>query len=300
MTTKAFLSVDWDYFVRSLGAWDWSHKEAPFFMSGDIWSIRLAPFLQQGFDLMKEMSPDKWARPKPSTFWSVLKQLGYNFDQLESFVVAESHSAAGPSFLDTIDILTARMMWQSQGANKWERPDCIINFDAHHDLGYCEWARLHELIEEGTCTCDMWLCALMEWLPEVEARIVYPNWLREESSLERQWNSLEDKFPGQMLSRVEMGFFEDEDGSIGEVVVPGEDIEVLSLFICRSGAWTPPWLDEQFVEFVNEAARETGVEPEVFESSQETGFNPLEPREFSIESAQLLAEQWKDIMKPKP
>jgi hypothetical protein len=288
MTTKAFLSVDWDYFVRSLGAWDWAHKEAPFFMSGEMWSIRLGPFLAQGFDLMEEMSPDKWARPKPTTFWSVLKQLGYNFDYIEDFVVAESHSAAAPSFYET-----AR--WHE------EYPDYIINFDAHHDLGYCEWARLHEMIEEGTCTCDMWLCALLEWLPGVEARIVYPSWLREEVSIDRQWENLEGKIPKKMFfDRVEMGFFEDEDGSIGEVVVPGEDIEVLSLFICRSGAWTPPWLDEQFVEFVNEAARETGVEPEVFESSQETGFNPLKPREFSIESAQLLADQWKDIMKPKP
>ena len=288
ITTKAFLSVDWDYFVRSLGAWDWAHKEAPFFMSGEMWSIRLAPFMAQGFDLIDEMSPDKWARPKPETFWSVLKQLGYNFDYLEDFAVAESHSAAAPSFYEM-----AR--WPE------DYPDYIINFDAHHDLGYCEWARLHEMIEEGTCTCDMWLCALLEWLPGIKTRIVYPNWLREESSLDDQWDHLKKSLPRKMLRRVEMGFFEDEDGSIGEVVHrPRENIEVLSLFICRSGAWTPPWLDEQFVEFVNEAARETGMAPEEFESSHKTGFKPLEPRKFSIESAQLLAEQWASLMKPKP
>jgi hypothetical protein len=36
---RAFVSVDWDYFVRSLYAWDWGHQESPFFMSGAMWEI---------------------------------------------------------------------------------------------------------------------------------------------------------------------------------------------------------------------------------------------------------------------
>jgi len=301
--TKACLSIDWDYFVRSLGDWDWSHKETPFFMGSDMWHIRVATMLLQELDIMEEMSPEKWARPRPETFWSVLEQLGYNFDNVASLIVAESHSAAGPAFYEAYDVLTARMLWelQQRTADKFVRPDCIINFDAHHDLGYCEWARLEEMIEEGTCTCDMWLCALLDWFPKVEARIVYPNWLREESSIERQWKSLTDKLPQYMLDRVEMGFFEDEDGSVSDVVChPKEEIEVQALFICRSGAWTPPWLDHQFINFVEEIASITGVEPEEFVSAQEHTPSPSDPREFDVEEAQKLADQWKALMKTKP
>lgn len=282
-TSTAFLSIDWDFFVRCLGEWDWSHKETPFFMGSEMWTIRLAPYLSQNMDLMAEMEPDKWARPKPSDFWSVLKGLGYDFDYLDTFVVAESHSAAAPLFYENVT-------WTGG------TPDYIINFDAHHDLGYCEWKRLNEMIEEGTCTCDMWLCALLEWLPGVKVRVVYPDWLREETSIKRQRKHIEERLPQYMLDKVELGFFENKDGSVGDVVrKPGETIEVTTLMICRSGAWTPPWLDEQFVDFVRGAEHEFVVEAQEFQEDDPV----LSPRNFSFKEAEKLGKQWRDMMKPR-
>ncbi len=31
----------------------------------------------------------------------------------------------------------------------------------------------------------------------------------------------------------------------------GKCIEVTAVHVCRSGAWTPPWLDEEFCRFVD-------------------------------------------------
>jgi len=238
-------------------------------------------------DLMAEMDPDKWAKPKPSDFWKVLEQLGYNFDYLDSFTVADSHSAAAPSLIHALE---------------YDTPDYIINFDAHHDLGYCEWERINQMLKDEVCTCDMWLCAVLDWVKEdnVGARVVYPNWLREETSIERQWKHLEDRLPQEFLDRVELGFFENEDGSVSDVVCkPGETIEVQSLFICRSGAWTPPWLDKQFVDFVEGAEQISDVEAQEFKADQITEFEAMKPRGFSVEAAEKLADQWREMMKPK-
>lgn len=248
-----------------------------------MWAIRLAPYLSQDMDLMGEMEPDKWAKPRPSSFWKVLEHLGYDFDYLDTFIVAESHSAAAPVFYEDAQ-------WTH------EFPDYIINFDAHHDMGYCEWARLNEMIKEGICTCDMWLCALLEWMPGVKVRVVYPDWLREETSINRQWKHLKERLPGHMLRNIELGFFEDEDGSISDVVrKPRETIEVRKLFICRSGAWTPPWLDDQFVEFVREAEGYFGIDAEEFQEDTPA----MTPRAFSMSDAENLAKQWKEMIKPR-
>lgn len=280
----AFLSIDWDYFVRCLGIWDWSHKENQFFIGGEMWSIRIAPFAMQGMDIFGEMSPEKWAKPRPEAFWGVLKQLGYDFDYLDTFVVAESHSAAAPVFYEDY-------VWSG------EAPDYIINFDAHHDMGYCDWQRLEGMIEEGTCTCDMWLCALLEWIPGVKVRVVYPDWLREETSIKRQWAHLAERLPERMLNRIELGFFENDDGTINRRVVRkrGETIDVTALFICRSGAWAPPWLDDQFIKFVREAEDYFGVEADEFKED----IPAMKPRDFSMETVDKLAKQWKDMMKPR-
>jgi len=245
-----WLSVDYDFFVRSLIEWDWSHKESPFFRSGFIWQTRIAPFLMQGLDLREEMSPAKHARPLPSSFWSVLEQLGYNFGEPPVFVVADSHSGAGPIF--------------NQMADEWfgEPADVLINFDAHHDLGYCEWSRINQLIEEETCTCDMWLGALMTWWPSLESRIVFPDWMKAEWTIKEQMDSIRKDLPKELWSRVEMGYFTADDGTVSDVVIkPGEKLDVQAVFVCRSGAWVPPWLDEDFIEFVEEGTQVAGVVP---------------------------------------
>jgi hypothetical protein len=285
MRRTCWLSVDYDFFVRSLGIWDWSHKESPFFRSGFIWQTRVAPFIMQGLDIREEMSPAKHARPLPSSFWSVLEQLGYDFTDTDFYVVADSHSGAGPIFNQMADELFG------------EPADVLVNFDAHHDLGYCDWARIQELADQETCTCDMWLCALMQWWEDFETRIVFPDWMREDSSIQEQVRHVRDLLPRELWRRVKMDFFTTDEGTISPVVIePGEELDVQAVFVCRSGAWVPPWLDQDFVDFVMAGHEVIGQLP--LDPFRESDVSALEIRtDFDYDEAVKMGEQWKQAMK---
>lgn len=296
---RAFVSVDWDFFVRSLYSWDWGHQETPFFMEGPMWEIRVSGLLMNGLDIRGEMDPEKWAQPKPLQFWGTLKHLGYNFDTLEdvyelnheadltqpNLVVADSHAMAGPTFNNV--------------ANDIGAPDVIINFDAHHDLGYKSKVEVNRMVTRGQSTCDMWLRLLMSQDSfadaETKAHIVYPNWRFDEYPISEEWNQLRDVLPRGILGRTSIGVFAQPDGSATEVVCPAEEIDVEALFVCRSSAWTPPWLDGLFVEFV----QSLGKSSHIFEyvSEQTPGIRPLTLRtSFSWERAETMADQFKHMM----
>lgn len=278
-----WLSVDFDFFVRSLGAWDWAHRESPFFRGGFIWQTRVAPFVMQGLDLRVEMDPARHAEPKPYQFWDVLKHLGYDFTDTDYYIVADSHSGAGPIFDQMADELGG------------EPADVLVNFDAHHDLGYCDWARIQGLLEAGQCTCDMWLCFLMQRWPDLESRIIFPDWMREESSIQRQQKQIRDLLPRDLWSRVEMDFFTRDDEISPLVIEPGEKLDVQGVFLSRSGAWVPPWLDGDFIDFAWAGAETIRLHP--LDHYRDVDVPALEIRkDFNYEDAVKMGEQWKHVM----
>lgn len=296
---RAFISIDWDYFVRSLYEWDWGHQESPFFMEGGMWEIRASGFLMQGLDLRPEMDPAKWATPKPWSFWDILSQLGYNWSMLDdindeeeldtsNFLVADSHAIAGPMFKQIADNLGP--------------PDIIINFDAHHDMGYGDKVRINRLVTSGQVTCDMWLRLLMSTYGEMRTNVVFPDWRFEEFSVESEWQALKKVLPPGVAKRTKIDSFTSKDGSVSDVVKPAEKIDVEALFICRSSAWTPPWLDQQFIDFVEEATNHVSGFPSEYVSERLSTIQPLTPRtSFSWERAEAMASQMKGLMaQPKP
>jgi len=102
----------------------------------------------------------------------------------------------------------------------------IWNFDAHHDGAYSKEACL--LAEEGRISCDNW--AYWARCLGVEVATIYPKWR------ERNPESSSKFFSGlTFFDRVPQVLFHE-------------------VFICRSGAWVPPWLDEKFVGFLKGAA----------------------------------------------
>jgi len=288
MKRTCWLSVDFDFFVRSLLDWDWAHKESPFFRGGFLWQTRVAPFLAQGMDLVAEMDPRRYAKPQPIDFWEELQRLGYNFDAVEEFVVADSHAGATPFFNQIADM------------NLGEPADVVVNFDAHHDLGYCEWARVRELIDAEQCTCDMWLGSLLNQWPSLEARVVFPDWMRAEWTLEEQLRSVRQDLPRSIWSRVELDFFTNRAGKVSNLVIaPGEELEVQAVFACRSGAWVPPWLDNTFIDFAYFGEDAIGLEP--YDAFAEQDVPALEAREdFDLEQAKLLGEQWRTLLEQGP
>lgn len=106
--------------------------------------------------------------------------------------------------------------------------DLVINVDAHHD---CWKAR------EDKVDCATWGDA---WLAEKKTRRliwVVPGWQDPDESPQHR----------EQVTVVPLSSFERDWGSIPRVIK--------TMHICRSGCWTPPWLDEAFIAFVAASGR---------------------------------------------
>ncbi|MHC4121588.1 MAG: hypothetical protein ACYSWO_29295 [Planctomycetota bacterium] len=278
MRRTCWLSVDFDFFVRSLIKWDWSQGESTFFQSGPLWQVRAAQFLMQGMNLRDEMDPDRYANPAISEFWHRLQSFGYDFSNHPIFVIGDSHAGAAPLFDEVARTLVG------------EPADILINFDAHHDLGYREWAQTSKMIADEKCTCDMWLSALMEWWPQLKSRIVFPDWAKADFTIQKQITHVGDHCPGRIFTRVEMDFYSGSLGPVSDLVChPHEQLDVQAIFVCRSSAWVPPWLDRDFAQFVHDGEELVGSK-----ALNPSGVSPMDPRaDFDFDEVFYLSELWK-------
>lgn len=110
-------------------------------------------------------------------------------------------------------------------AEKFE-VDEVYLFDAHSDLGYGGLASL-----QFNVNCANWLGKLLQNRIIQKAYIIYSPFTKEKPEF---FNEINKAFNIQYLK------FEDLY----------EGIKTNVIHICRSGAWSPPWLDGKFVEFV--------------------------------------------------
>jgi hypothetical protein len=102
-------------------------------------------------------------------------------------------------------------------------------FDQHHDCGYKPDA-LERLAAAGV-TCEDWMLALSHLTGTAALHVRYPAHRSDAFdaepepiiNLDRRFDSLDD-----------------------EMLPPFFDM----VFVCRSGAWVPPWADEKFHQFV--------------------------------------------------
>lgn len=105
--------------------------------------------------------------------------------------------------------------------------NAVYLFDAHADLGYGGLSSL-----DFEVNCANWLGKLLKdkWIEE--ANIIYSPYTAEKPEYFKPINNAFNvRYPG----------FDDLDTGI----------EVSAVHICRSGAWTPPWLDERFTQFID-------------------------------------------------
>ena len=100
--------------------------------------------------------------------------------------------------------------------------DEIILFDAHHDC----WATP----EDGGIMCHNWARACLEENPKAKLTWVYP----------RKESLGYYPVPDDLAARVRLQDIASLEGQTDATV----------LHICRSGCWTPPWLDQAFIDFV--------------------------------------------------
>lgn len=126
----------------------------------------------------------------------------------------------------------------------------VWNFDAHHDAGY-------ESAPDGKHDDGSWL---MAYGHDVEKHVRYPSW--------------------------KQGVFEEEPTTLIEVDRQFDDGGQMErsldrVFICRSGKWVPPWIDDAYREFVASC-------PVALVRSW-----PLIPRESIVEHLKSEIERWR-------
>lgn len=104
--------------------------------------------------------------------------------------------------------------------------DSVWLYDAHHDCGYN--TTLEAWRERGTITCEDWMLVHHEAGSKLHMR--YPAWKTRAFEVEKR-----TRVP------VDRRF---DDGAAPPVVFD-------AVFLCRSGAWVPPWCDHQFEDFAS-------------------------------------------------
>lgn len=137
--------------------------------------------------------------------------------------------------------------------------DLILNFDAHHDSGY------GKPTSDIRFTCEDWTRYFTN--KGVPVKVIYPKW-------KEKFAFTEDKLD-ELTKLVEV--------SIDSGEHPPYNIS--HIFICRSGTWVPPWLDDKFKRLVSDCpAGKRGL------------VGPLDKRIFNLAEATKYSDQLVDLM----
>jgi hypothetical protein len=123
--------------------------------------------------------------------------------------------------------------------SKRHGPLSVINFDAHHDLGYGDDPL--EKVELDQVECDNWvLFGLREgWIKDYT--LVYPDWLGR-----AEWEGVKRPHLKEWRKQISVTTWSEWLQKTELVEEPEAG------FLCRSSAWIPPWLDTQFQELCDE------------------------------------------------
>lgn len=105
--------------------------------------------------------------------------------------------------------------------------DLVINYDQHHDC----WP-----LKGDKVGCDNWLTGFLRgrWCQAV--------WVRPPVGMFNDSDDMDVKAKGKLVVK-------DYGEPLGHLYAIEPDDDVI-LHVCRSGCWTPPWLDLDFIEFV--------------------------------------------------
>jgi len=123
-------------------------------------------------------------------------------------------------------LVTDSHVWSYNFAKEYNC-NMVCLFDSHSDLGYGGLSSLNFEVN-----CSNWLGKLLKDKQIKEAYIFYSPYTMEKPDHFKQINR---------IYNVKYCSFNDLN----------KKLFVSAIHICRSGAWTPPWLDEKFTQFIN-------------------------------------------------
>jgi hypothetical protein len=142
----------------------------------------------------------------------------------------------------------------------------LISLDAHHDFNPVG----------DTVSCGNWARYFFERDYYEKMMFVFPKW--------KEYAKCE--FGGKISHRI-LCYPSWKD-------FPKGDYEVKRIFLCRSGAWTPPHHDDEFVKLVltlSSVCKETNV------MWNYLGIDPLEPRQVDWDTVNALKKQMVEFRK---
>lgn len=104
-------------------------------------------------------------------------------------------------------------------------------YDAHHDSGYNNTRDLEDIAKTLRFTCEDWMVGY-RMIDRAELHVRYPTW--------KTWAMDGEPEPLVPVDRC-------YDNGLPN------DVHFDTVFVCRSGAWTPPWCDHDFEDFITDA-----------------------------------------------
>lgn len=255
------LVIDWDNFFAqpyeggddSLypyvehASWyfDWSHAENPLFTGPVLWTDRAAtlhaaepaPGYEQPIPL-----------PTVNTWWQRFSDRFQYADEARLYV-ADSNAFAG--------------LVRPEDNTAW---DDVWLYDAHHDCGYninsYDTWRSRFLKRGERWSAEDWML-VHKYLGEQDAAAGgQPTRLHYRAPA---WHKRYREDGMEIPDGVGLDF--DYDISFHDVLPQNMQHrigEVDAVFVCRSGAWVPPWCDPQFAQFVDTLVSAVGADPEFF------------------------------------
>lgn len=145
-------------------------------------------------------------------------------------------------------------MWA--GTGKFIGYENVWLYDAHHDSGY-KINNTFDFMKQTTFSCEDWM--LNHYFAGSKLHVRYPEW---------KTYAMDERIPEDLIIDRQI-----DDNKMS-------DIKFDRVFICRSGAWTPPWLDKEFMAFVNGCPMERTV-----------NMDGMKPREFDLVAAIQMAKE---------
>lgn len=150
------------------------------------------------------------------------------------------------------------------------------SFDAHHDCGYSNpnneverKEHLQHWLAVGQVSCQDWAIAY-ELIHNIRVKVFYPKWKV------KDFKCKPAKLEVNPIIPIEM--FEDDEK-------PVINKKFDRIFLCRSGGWTPSWLDAKFDKFVESCPVKTKI-----------SLDGLKNRDFSQERMEREFERTKTMI----
>ena len=213
---NAILSIDFDFWVSCRPQYHPKVAEQGGLTDYIEWLYRIKKAAEAGIDLRQEITLSCREHPKPEGMGSWLAARGVTLKP-NGIGVMDQHHHAYHHFCDL------------KGA--W-----LVHIDAHHDLGYGgDKEGLH---------CGSWVKCLIERGCIGKLTLIYPQW-----SLSKRYGTTAES-PYAVLNRPVLSNHQVEVEVLTGLEDMPQNLQFVKTAVARSGAWSPPWLDDTFIRLV--------------------------------------------------